>query len=506
MIPGSMHAGVLVGLLVLGAPAFAHDDSPPLEEVTGDLGHIDFPNSGARAAQPAFLRGVLLLHSFEFDAARKAFQDAEKADPAFALAYWGEALSYNMPIWGEQDLDAARAALAKLAPTAVQRRARAPDPRERDYLASAEQLYGEGDKLQRDARYSVALGEMARKYPNDLDARAFYALSLMALTGTTRNTANYMRAAAEAEAVYALDNRHPGALHYLIHAYDDPVHAPLGLRAARQYGQVARGASHAQHMPSHIFFALGLWDEAIAANVASLKTARDAGHGGYHPLVWLAYAYLQEGRRDDALPLIGLVAADVARSPGESNRASLAYARAIWLVETGGADAPGAWDSVASEGIVSILEFAANDFARGIVAAGQGHLEEARAAHQQLQQRVAAARGVNTGVTANRYATVTSEEIAHGQTFVVALQGVITFASGEREAGVRQVQEAIAREEQMEFEYGPPWSVKPLDELLGEMLLTLGRRDEAAVAFENSLRAHPNRRLSAEGLSASRSR
>jgi len=220
------------------------------------------------------------------------------------MAYWGKALSYNMPIWGEQDFEAARAVLKSLAPTREERLAKAPTERERDYLASVEQLYGDGDKTERDASYSAALGELSRKYPDDLDARAFYALSLLALTGTTRDTANYMRGAAEAEAVYEVNPRHPGALHYLIHAYDDPVHAPLGLRAARRYGKVAGGAAHAQHMPSHIFFALGLWDDAIAANIDSLATARAEGGGGYHPLEWLNYAYLQEGRLEEAAELM----------------------------------------------------------------------------------------------------------------------------------------------------------------------------------------------------------
>src|ERR1700676_5080542 len=225
----------LIAVLVCSAaPVSARDAG----QAAGNLGATHFPNSGAPGAQRDFLRGLLLLHSFEYEAARKSFQAAEGTDPGFAMAYWGEALTYNHPLWGEQDLAAARSALARLAATPEERAAKAPTARERDYLASAEKLYGDGDKVQRDADYSAALGALVRAHPDDLDARAFYALSILGLTGGKRNVANYMRAAAEAEAVYEVDRSHPGALHYLIHAYDDPIHAPLGLRAARSYGKV----------------------------------------------------------------------------------------------------------------------------------------------------------------------------------------------------------------------------------------------------------------------------
>ncbi len=297
------------------APEPDHAHAQSTGPVNTGLGTTHFPNSGAPRAQHEFLRGLLLLHSFEYQPARRAFLAAERIDPNFAMAYWGEALTYNQTLWGEQDRDAARAALAKLAPTPTERAAKAGTARERGYLASVELLYGDGDKTQRDANFSAALGVLARTYPTDLDARAFYALSILGLTNGVRNVANYMRAAAEAEAVYEIDKDHPGALHYLIHAYDDPIHAPLGLRAARRYGKVAPAASHAQHMPSHIFFALGMWDEAIEANAKSLKIARAQHDEGYHSLVWLTYAYLQEDKRREAEQLIRSVAHDVDAGP-----------------------------------------------------------------------------------------------------------------------------------------------------------------------------------------------
>ncbi|MFI4889671.1 MAG: lipocalin-like domain-containing protein [Steroidobacterales bacterium] len=485
--------------LLGSAPAVAHDLHPQTTAVSGQLGKAHFPNSGSARAQPAFLRGLLLLHSFEYPAARIAFQEAEKKDPGFAMAYWGEALTYNQPLWREQDLDAARAALAKLAPDAAGRAAKAPTPRERAYLASVEQLFGAGDKATRDANYSAALGKLAAQYPDDLDARSLYALSLLGLTNGERNVANYMRAAAEAEAVLQIDPRHPGALHYLIHATDDPLHAPLGLQAARLYGEVAPAAAHAHHMPSHTFFALGLWDDAIEANVASLQVGRAHGDPSYHALLWLAYAYLQQDKRAQAEELVRSVAADVAAGATKDNRARLSYARAMWLVETRGTNGPDAPTPVDNSGITSINYFAAYDFARGVTAA-EGQIAAARAALSRLNSRIDAARAATQAVTVDWLDNVTRDELEEATILSNALAGVIRFYDGDQSGGIERVREASARADHLVFEYGPPWSVKPLDELLGELLLAAGRPLEAAAAFRKTLATFPNRRLARDDL------
>jgi|MudIll2142460700_1097286.scaffolds.fasta_scaffold00214_3 tetratricopeptide (TPR) repeat protein len=505
MIRSFARVAALLAAMACGPSVHAHEKAaPPPAQVVGNLGETTFPNSGTATAQPDFMRGLLLLHSFEFESARESFRAALDKDPGFVMAYWGEALSYNKPIWGEQDLQAARAVLKRLAPTREARLAMAPTERERGYLASVEALYGDGDKEARDANYNKALGELSRKYPDDLDARAFYALSWLGLTGSTRNTANYMRAAAEAEAVYEVNPRHPGALHYLVHAYDDPVHAPLGLRAARRYGKVAPAASHAQHMPSHIFFALGMWDDAVEANIASLATARSQGQGGYHALEWLTYAYLQQGKRDEAAKLVKIVEEDVAKKPTQSNRSSLAYDRAMWLAETGGAAGADGWTDVDESGITSIYSFSAHDFARGIVAARAGKLSSAQAYLEQLRARTDRARTHVVGVVASRHDTVTPEEIRQGEILATALEGTILFARGEKDSGLARVREAVAAADSMAFEYGPPFSAKPLEELLGDLLLETAMPVEAAAAYEKTLAAHPNRRLSVEGLAAAR--
>jgi tetratricopeptide (TPR) repeat protein len=404
-----------------------------------------------------------------------------------------------MPLWGEQDLEAARDVLERLAPTREARLAKAPTDRERRYLASVEALYGDGDKTHRDANYNLALGELAHRYPADLDARSFYALSWLGLT-SDRNTANYMRGAAEAEAVYEINPRHPGALHYLIHAYDDPVHAPLGLRAARRYGKVAPSASHAQHMPSHIFFALGMWDDAIEANIAALATARGHGQGGYHALQWLTYAYLQQGKRDEAAKLVNSVEDDVAKGQTRSARSTLAALRAMWLAEGGTADSVDAWTSVNETEIAAIYPFSAHDYVRGIAAAASGDIATAQAELQRMRSRNDVARSHIVPIAASRYDVITPEAVALGDLLATALEGAILFAQGERDRGLARVREAIATADAISFEYGPPFAAKPLDELLGDLLASAGQLKQAAAAYQKTLTAYPNRRLSVEGL------
>ncbi len=467
-----------------------------------DLGEINFPTSGPAEAQKHFVQGVLLLHSFEYDRARRAFLEASRLSPDFAMAVWGEAMTYDHPIWPENDKTAALAALGKLGATPAERRAKAPTDRERMYLDAVERLYGDGDSAVRAAAYSSAMAELSRRFPDDLEAKAFYSLSLLALTRTTRNTENYMRAAGIAESIYERNPKHPGALHYLIHAYDDPVHAPLGLRAARLYGSVAKGASHAQHMPSHIFFALGMWDDSIEANTASMKTARDASQGGYHPLHWLQHSYLQIGRDEEAAKLVEVVEDDIKRNPSAYARTHLAMCRATQLVETRGKASATAMDTVETAGVRTQGVFAGHDMAIGLEYVRR---KDAAAAHRQLnsiRSRSAAMKGAKAydSAASNRYATVTQADIDTVEVMELILGAAIEFASGDRENALRKAVAAGEAEDKLVFEYGPPAIVKPAWESAAEMLLEAGRKKEAADAFKRVLKRYPNRRLSNEGL------
>ena len=468
-----------------------------------DLGKIEFPTSGPAEAQKHFIEGVLLLHSFEYARSRRAFQEASRIAPDFAMAYWGEAMTYDHRIWGEQDRSGALAALARFAPTPAERRAKAPTEREKMYFDAVEKLYEDGDEKQVASSYSSAMAALTKRFPDDLEAQAFYSLSILGLTGTVRNIDNYMKAAAVAEAIYKKNPRHPGALHYLIHAYDDPEHARLGLNAARAYGTVARSASHAQHMPSHIFFALGMWQDSITSNTASLKTARDEGVGGYHPLHWLVHAYLQLGRTDDAAKLVAIIEEDMKVSASPYARTHLAMSRATFLVETRGAGPESMMQPVDSSGVRSQVYFAGHDLAIGLEyirrkdQAGAGRMLDSLRAKSTAMK---AAR--SDALAASRYSTVSQGDVDTVGVMENVLGAAIEFASGKRDEGIRNMIAAAETEDKLVFEYGPPAIVKPAWEAAGELLVAAGRKKEAADAFRKVLKRYPNRRLSNEGLKA----
>jgi tetratricopeptide (TPR) repeat protein len=471
---------------------------------SADLGSIRFPNSGAPEAQDAFIRAVLLLHSFEYEDARAAFREAQVADPDFALAYWGEAMTYNHPLWREQDRDAALATLAKLGPTAAARLDRAGSARERGYLSAVEVLYGEGDKVVRDLAYSEAMGELAQRYPEDLEARAFYALSILGTAQGIRDFGVYVRAGAVAEEVFAADPRHPGAAHYMIHSYDDPVHAPLGLRAARVYAQIAPAASHAQHMISHIYVALGQWADSVDANVkafdvsAERRKNKDLGADAlnYHALAWLEYSYLQLGRYDEArarLDMMTRYAQESGSAPALGYHAAM---RAAWIVETRGREAP---PSIRPDDL-PVAGAAADLFATGYAALLAGDRASANDAAAAIGSRHAtAAAGHLCGQTGSP-ADTSKNDLIVADVLEGSLKAMIELDRGNTEAALALLDRAAAAEAALPMDFGPPAIVKPSHELYGEVLLGLGRPQEARAQFEKALARAPRRSLALAGL------
>ena len=281
------------------------------------LGSVTFVNSGAAAAQAPFIQGIALLHSFEYDDAAAAFREAQRADTGFALAYWGEALTFSKMLWGLDDVPVARAALARLAPTAADRLARAPAGRERGFGAAVEAFYADSDAGRRSLAFADSMRSLTRAYPADPEFAAFGAIAMLMAANTARlppgrDTLLRNEAIALATKVYRENPRHPGATHYLIHAYDDPALAPRGIEFARAYSRLAPDAEHALHMPSHIFVQVGLWDDVVHANEMAWAASRRAvaRSGGpatdndFHALEWLQYGYLEQGRYSAARALI----------------------------------------------------------------------------------------------------------------------------------------------------------------------------------------------------------
>ena len=230
---------------ILAAPANAQFDS---------VGSIDFATSESGEAQQHFLRGVAILHSFGWEQAQEQFRAAQEIAPDFAMAYWGESLAYNHPLFSNMDSTEPRAALERLGPTAEIRMAKASTAREKGFLKAVEILWGEGEIGDRKLGYMEAMRDLYESFPDDDEVAAFYALSVLSARAVTpdRDLDNRMaiRAGTIALDIFSRKPMHPGAAHYTIHSFDDPIHAPLALEAAYRYAEIAPAVSHARHMPT----------------------------------------------------------------------------------------------------------------------------------------------------------------------------------------------------------------------------------------------------------------
>ena len=476
-----------------------------LQGQTAQLGRIDFPTSGSHQAQKIFLRGVLLLHSFEYGDALEAFREAQELDPDFAMAYWGETMTYNHPLWRRQEPEKARAALNRFAPTPEARLVKTPTDREKGYLRAVEALYGEGGKLARDLAYTRAMRRLAEQYPDDLEARSFYALSILGTAQAERDFRIYMRAGGVAEEVFARNPRHPGAAHYLIHSYDDPIHAPLGLRAARVYAEIAPAAPHAQHMISHIYVALGFWDEVISANIKSFAGSEErAKRKGlpiyrryHHALSWLEYAYLQKGQYRDARRALETMEHDARQDASPEHLEYFARMRAAYLVHLRGRqDAPAGMDTAG----VGISAAAADLFATGLSALRSGDPAAAQEALDLMKARRQSAREKPSKKQAQVYAQNTPRDFAAAAVLEKELEALLRLEERKTEEAISLMKEATDEEDRMSLEYGPPDVVKPSHEVFGEMLLELNRPAEARRHFEKALDRAPRRAFSMLGL------
>src|SRR5712692_11446980 len=307
----------LIWLLCIAAAfsgAAAADEGHHHEELTQEqLGTVHFPVSCTPDAQKTFEKGVALLHSFWYEESEKTFLGVEQQDPKCAMAYWGEAMSLWHQLWNRPDVPTIKRASAELKKAGKMKAG--TTGRERDYIQALKTFYSNSKKADHEARaraYSAAMEKVYQKYPDDHEAAAFYALSLLAAEPDEDTTfANRKKAGAVLEKLFDAEPNHPGVAHYLIHSYDKPQLAERGLPAARRYAQIAPFAPHAVHMPSHIFARVGDWQASIQSNRASIDATRKtaamhmggAGHQ-YHAMDFLIYAYRQSGREADAQKVI----------------------------------------------------------------------------------------------------------------------------------------------------------------------------------------------------------
>ena len=480
---------------------------------TAQLGVIDFEVSTDSAEAIAhFERGVLLLHSFMYFEAAQSFLSAQESDPDFALAYWGEAMTYDHPIWGNERREDALASLDKLASSPEARQEKAITAFEKDLLQSVEILYGEGDKETRDKAYAAHMEKLHGKYPNNHEIAAFYSLALIGAVHEGRDYEVYGKAAEVAQEVLNTNPEHPGALHYLIHSYDDPEHAQLALAAANSYSKVAPDAGHALHMPSHIYLAMGMWDEVVTANYrsfeASFKKSEERGNLRWdlHSYRWLLYGYLQQGefqkadelmvrmqeflKKNDAKYVRGYFLEMLAGYCAESNNWTNAYTSIE--VETD--------DLYMVDEVVQVFILGMKALEMVELDAAEAHLLKMKAIVEKAQNLQVTSGITSCNVVSRASSKVTQSQIDRSQVLTLLFEAKLAEANHESAETMESLYvEAIELDSTIPFRFGPP-VVYPSHEFYAEWLLRQKRYDESIQHFEKSLELAPGRRTALDGI------
>jgi len=489
-------------LLLTGCSApTSSDQSEQTEETLGTLGYTF---TGSEAARPAFERGLLLLHSFEYDDAREAFQEAQQADSTMAMAYWGEAMTHYKALWGRENKVEGEAALAKLASDPEARLAEAANELERDFLQSAELLFGEGSAEERHDAFADFLADMHERYPDNQEVAAFYALSL--IWNSDDEQENFDRSARIAKSILAENPNHPGALHYLIHAYDYPSRAAKAIPAANAYAEVAPSAAHALHMPSHIYVAMGMWEETVRSNEAAYQASVDRmtrkgledDERDFHSLQWLMYGYLQQGRYADSRRLLADMDAFHRQLQLPYTLEYLGRMRGAYYAETD------RWTDTVSVrpmdvNAINIFMKAQFRFVDGYRAYRTGDAVSLRRQIDSLDAEIAkAALSITQDAEAmcsaggSRYAP-TEKGVKGSRVVLLELEAALARLEGREEQAGEKLAQAANLEEEIDFLAGPPRIVWPAPEMYGRWLLEQGRYEEALAQFDLSLQRAPKR-------------
>jgi tetratricopeptide (TPR) repeat protein len=453
-----------------------------------DLGTINFPTSGSDTAQPYFVQGVAALHNFDYDDAAILFRAAQRVDPDFAMAYWGEAMTHTAVVWrrypgGQQHRDKALSVLARLGPTPEARAAKAPTEREKGFLAAVEALYlGTADKRTRDFAHLDAMRQLSKRYPDDEEALAFYCVSRLS---TERDQPGRRGTAAVAFELLVRNPEHPGSFRCLIHSVDNSERAPFGMVAARRYREVAPDTHAAHHMPAHIFIQLGKWEEATETSqqafalskerlaIRGLSMAEVDDHQYGHLVDYLQYSLLQGGRYEEAKALSAQVRTDYeAMGKARALQVKVASTHARYLIETA------QWSEV--EALIELARrdrFA--DMPSVLLAVGLGAVQ-----NENLDLAKEALAGLRT----------IDAEVMERQ-----VSALLFLAEGNAGEALRLLNEAATITHATDLPLGPADPIKPTLELYGEVLLMLNRPQDAIEQFEAALVRRPRRPASLVG-------
>jgi len=489
---------VAAAAVLLTLPAFAaypQEQAHPQDVPTEKLGTVHFATSCSPAVTPQFDRAVALLHSFEFGASIRAFNEVLAADSTCAMAHWGIALSRWSNPMAPGNRSVAQLQQGQQAVDAAMRLGVRASEREREYIHAVSRLYDDFEHTDQQTRvvaYERAMNELVMRQPADTEAMIFYAISLTASASPTDKTyANQLKAGSILEPLWAKQPNHPGLAHYIIHTYDYPALADKARAAAQHYASIAPSAAHALHMPSHTFTRVGMWQESVDANNRSMKVALSSGSiaEALHAADYAMYAYLQMGKESAAKAILDGLPALAARfdpnaitgaAPGSAGVFALAAIPARWALERS------AWaEAAALEPKASAYPYteAMTYFARALGASHTGDLAKAKAATDSLasiQQRLSA--------TGEAY---WAEQVAIQH---LAAQAWLDLAEHRENDALMLMREATTREDATEKSAVTPGPLAPARELLGDMLMELKRPAEASAEYRATLQKEPNRR------------
>jgi tetratricopeptide (TPR) repeat protein len=465
------------------------------EKAAEKLGQVDFPVSCTAAAQKQFDQALAALHSFWYEEALRVFTTVAETDPSCAMAYWGIAMSIYYPLWvppSQPTLQKGSNAIEKAKSIG------AKTDREGAYIAAIEVFYKDSDKLEHRARtlaYEKAMEQIYRQYPSDREAAIFYALALNATASPTDKTyAQQLKAGEILEKVFAEQPDHPGVAHYIIHSYDNPSTANRGLPAAQRYIKIAPSVPHAQHMPSHIFTRLGLWQESIHSNLGAVAASKEyaakihpeaAYYEQLHALDYLAYAYLQGAQDQEAKRVLDELRA-IKKVQPEAFQAAYAYAAipARYALERR------RWSEAAALTVQptgfpwSRFQWAeaVTHFARAMGAARSGNVDSSRKDIEKLESLQDALVKAKDSYWAKQV------DIQRRVASAWYLR-----AENKSDEALQLMQSAADLEDSTDKHPVTPAPIQPARELLGEMLLELGDPVQALKEFEISHRVEPNR-------------
>jgi tetratricopeptide (TPR) repeat protein len=487
--------------VLCAVPALALDDEMHAHhhEANEQLGKVSFPISCAPASEKDFERGVALLHSFGYEEAEEQFVEIAKNDTACAMAHWGIAMSLFHQIWerpGESALKRGHEEIEKA------QKIGAKTERERGYISALAEFYRDpatpdlakndpatNDYLKRATAYSDAMGKLYQQYPADLEAGAFYALSLLASERPDDTTlASEKKAVAVLNPLFQQQPDHPGLAHYIIHSCDSPEMAPLGLDAARRYAGIASSSAHAVHMPSHIFARLGLWQEDIQANLKSVALTEKSGamymHGHeLHAMHFLLYAYLQTGQDEAAKQVVEQSKQILATPPtnGDDNGMleyygyAAAHFPALYDLEMRHwTDAAALQPAANASSHLQMITY----WARTIASAHMGDVEATRRNAQKFDE-------AQEAVRKSKYAyMLEGPKTSHGE-----VHAWLAFAEKKNDEALQQMRQVADTQDKV----GKAEVDIPAREMLADMLLELNQPEQALAEYEKSMKIDPNR-------------